>query len=228
MLEYIRKNYEELKSELEELSLARGNGAVKLVAVTKSGSDEELLALAECGVTDVGENRPQELVRRGALLREAGYTPRLHEIGNLQKNKVRHIIENVAMIHSLSSIDLAREIDRRAEAIGRRVPVLIEVNSAMEEAKGGVAPAEVEEFFLEARKLPSLIISGLMTMGPVSESAEDMRPYFRATRELFDMIETKYGFEGEPTLSMGMSDSYRVAIEEGATLVRVGSKIFKK
>lgn len=228
MFEYVSENYKALCKEISELATAAGRGEVRLVAVTKSGSDEELLALSECGVADIGENRPQELVRRGALLKKAGYTPRLHEIGNLQKNKVRHIIGDVAMIHSLDSIGLATEIDRRAAAIGRRVPVLIEINSAGEAAKGGIAPAEAEGFFLEVRKLPNLIVSGLMTMGPVTENAEDMRPYFRLTRELFDDLDKKYGFEGEPTLSMGMSDSYRIAIEEGATLVRVGHKIFHK
>lgn len=228
MYEYVRENYSSLLKEISELSRSLGRGEVKLVAVTKSGSDEELLALAECGAGDIGENRPQELVRRGALLKEAGYTPRLHEIGNLQKNKVRQIIADVAMIHSLDSLSLAAEIDRRAASVGRRVPVLIEINSAAEEAKGGISPSEAEEFFLEVRKLPNLIVSGLMTMGPVSDNAEDMRPYFKLTRELFDALEKKYGFEGEPTLSMGMSDSYRVAIEEGATLVRVGHKIFHK
>lgn len=228
MYEYVKNNYEALLEEIEELSRAAGRGAVRLVAVTKSGSDEELIKLAECGASDIGENRPQELVRRGALLREAGYTPRLHEIGNLQKNKVRHIIENVSMIHSLDSLGLAEEINRRAAAVGRRVPVLIEVNSAREAAKGGVMPEDVEALYLEVRKLPQLIVSGLMTMGPVSDNAEDMRPYFKLTRELFDTLNNKYGFEGEATLSMGMSDSYRVAIEEGATLVRVGHKIFHK
>ena len=228
MGDYIRRNFEALTAEIEELSAKAGRGPVRLVAVTKSGSDEELLRLAECGAADIGENRPQELVRRGALLAEAGYSPRLHEIGNLQKNKVRHIIGSVAMIHSLNSLSLAEEIARRAEAAGRRVPVLIEVNSAREEAKSGAMPEEVEELFLAARSMPQLIVSGLMTMGPVSEDAEEMRPYFRLTRELFDYLNEKYGFEGEPTLSMGMSDSYKVAIEEGATLVRVGSKLFYK
>ena len=228
MYEYIKKNYDALLSEIDGLCSALGRDAVTLVAVTKSGSDEELLALAACGVTDIGENRPQELVRRGDILTSAGFTPRLHEIGNLQKNKVRHIIDRVHMIHSLDSLSLAEEIDKRARAAGRRVPVLIEINSAEEEAKGGIAPSEAEDFFLRVRELDALIVSGLMTMGPVSDNPEDMRPYFRKTREIFDTINNKYGFEGEPTLSMGMSDSYRIAIEEGATLVRVGHKIFER
>ena len=153
--------------------------------------------------------------------------PALHEIGNLQKNKVKLIIDDVALIHSLDSLELAREIDRRAASIGRRVPVLVEINSAEEEAKGGILPRDAEEFFLEVRKYKNLIVSGFMTMGPVCDDPEDIRPYFRRTREIFDTVRTKYGFEGTPTLSMGMSDSYRVAIEEGSTLVRVGRRLFE-
>ena len=228
MYEYVKQNYEALLSEISELCASLGRAPATLVAVTKSGTDEELMALAACGVTDIGENRPQELVRRGALMREAGYTPRLHEIGNLQKNKVRQIIDGVYMIHSLDSLPLAEEISKRATAAGRKIPVLIEINSAAEEAKGGISLSDAEEFFLKVREYPSLEVCGLMTMGPVSDNPEDMRPYFRKTKEAFDLINAKYGFGGEPTLSMGMSDSYRIAIEEGATVVRVGHKIFER
>ena len=220
--DYINKNLYELTSEISKMK-----SGVTLVAVTKSGSDEELLALCRAGITDVGENRPQELSRRGRLMREAGFTPRLHEIGNLQRNKVKMIIEDVALIHSLDSYSLALEINKQAERIGRRIPVLIEINSAGEENKGGIMPNEAEEFFLRARELPYLAVSGLMTMGPVLDNPEGMRPYFKLTKQIFDVLSEKYGFEGEGILSMGMSDSYAVAIEEGATLVRVGRRLFK-
>ena len=228
MLEYIKRNYDCLRREIDEAVAKRGGGEVELVAVTKSGSDEELISLLEAGAPDIGENRPQELVRRGDLLRAQGYAPRLHEIGNLQKNKVRHIIESVYMIHSVDSLELAREIDKRAKAIGRRIPILIEVNSGREEAKGGVMPEDAEELFLRVRELDSLIVSGIMTMGPVTDDAENLRPYFRSTRELFDKINTNYGFEGKPTLSMGMSDSFEAAIAEGSTIVRIGRSLFEK
>ena len=224
---YVKKNYESLSSELDRLSRQSGR-AVTLVAVTKSGTDEELLALARAGVTDIGENRPGELKRRGELLLADGFTPRLHEIGTLQRNKVKYIIDKVALIHSLDSERLAEEIDRQAKKIGRRVPVLIEINSAREENKGGILPECAEEFFLNVRKYDSLIVCGAMTMGPPLEDPEGMRPYFRLTKEIFDKIQSTYGFEGEPILSMGMSDSYAVAIEEGATLVRVGRRLFDK
>lgn len=222
---YIEKNLRELLAEIKELE-SQGQ-EVKLVAVTKSGSDAELLALCHAGALDIGENRPGELRRRGDLLREAGLTPMLHEIGNLQRNKVKLIIESVGLIHSLDNMALALEIDKQAGKVGRRVPVLIEINSAREEQKDGILPEEAEEFFLKVRELPNISVAGLMTMGPVCENPEDIRPYFRLTRELFDRLNRTYGFEGG-ILSMGMSDSYRVAIEEGSTLVRVGRKLFNK
>lgn len=227
MLEYVKNNYDSLVYEIGELSRKVGR-AVTLVGVTKSGTDEEVLALAECGIGDIGENRPQMLVARRELLHSGGYSPRLHEIGNLQRNKVKYIIEDVQLIHSLSSYELALEIDKQARRVGRRVPVLIEVNSAKEDNKSGILPEDVIDFYLKVRELRGLEISGLMTMGPVCENVEDIRPYFRLTKEIFDTINTTYGFSGVPTLSMGMSDSYAIAIEEGATLVRVGTKLFKK
>lgn len=227
MLEYVKNNYDSLVYEIGEMSRKAGR-EITLVGVTKSGTDPEVLALAECGIGDIGENRPQMLVARRELLRAGGYAPRLHEIGNLQRNKVKHIIEDVHLIHSLSSYELALEIDRQAERVGRRVPVLIEVNSAEERAKGGILPSDVQDFYLKVRELPSLEVSGLMTMGPVCENIEDIRPYFRLTRQLSDKINKTYGFPCEPILSMGMSDSYAIAIEEGATIVRVGTKLFKK
>lgn len=225
-LGYIKSNFDELTAEISELSARQGR-SVTLVAVTKSGTDEELLALAKAGALDIGENRPGELRRRGDLLREAGLTPTLHEIGNLQRNKVKLIIESVGLIHSLDNMALALEISKQATKIGRRVPVLIEINSAREEQKGGVLPEEAEGFFLKVRELPGISVAGLMTMGPVCDDPEEIRPYFKLTRELFDRLNRTYGFEGE-ILSMGMSDSYRVAIEEGSTLVRVGRKLFNK
>lgn len=220
------RNYEALKQEISELS-EKYKRKITLVAVTKSATDEELLALAKCGITDIGENRPQELARRGSLLLENGFTPRLHEIGNLQKNKVRTIIDTVSLIHSLDGEPLAQEINRRAELIGRKIPVLIEINSGKEEQKGGVMPEEAEALILSLEKYEHIAVSGLMTMGPVCEG-EEIRPYFRLTKELFDSL-AKKGLLGEsPKLSMGMSDSYRIAIEEGADIVRVGRRLFIK
>ncbi len=226
VFDYIEKNLAELLLEIKTLEKKYGR-EVTLVAVTKSGSDEELVALAECGMTDMGENRPQELRRRADLLKDKGLTPRLHEIGNLQKNKVKMIIEDVTLIHSLDSLSLAEEIDKQAKRVGRVVDVLVEINSAREEQKGGILPECAEEFILSLNRLKNLRVCGLMTMGPVVDDPEEMRPYFRQTKELYDVLNRKSLFEGG-ILSMGMSDSYVVAIEEGATLVRVGRKLFNR
>lgn len=224
---YIKDNLLAVSEEVRTLSERLGRD-VTLVAVTKSGSDEELLALAEAGVENIGENRPGELRRRGDLLRSLGYTPSLHEIGNLQRNKVKLIIESVTLIHSIDNLRLAEEVSRQAVACGRRVPVLIEVNSAREEQKDGVMPDMAEQLCEEIGLLPGIEVVGLMTMGPVCDDAEMLRPYFRATRELFDRMNEKYAFRNGGILSMGMSDSYRVAIEEGSTLVRIGRRFFEK
>lgn len=225
--EYVRKNYEKLVSEISEYEKTFGR-QITVVAVTKSGSDDELIALVKAGARDLGENRPTELKRRIELLREAGYTPRFHEIGNLQRNKVKLVINEAALIHSVGKYELADEISRRATKLGITVPILIEVNSANEDLKGGVAPNDAEELFLKIRELPGIDVMGIMTMGPALDDAEKMRPYFKLTKEIFDRINEKYGFKGGGILSMGMSDSYAVAIEEGSTLVRVGRKLFEK
>ena len=223
--DYIKRNVDSLKEEIKTLEKKYGR-EITLVAVTKSGSDEELIALMECGVTDIGENRPQELRRRGDLLHSAGHSPKLHEIGNLQRNKVKMIIEDVTLIHSLDSLPLAEEIDKQARKVGRVVDVLVEINSA-EEQKGGIMPDRAEEFITELSRYENIRVRGLMTMGPVVGDPEELRPYFRLTRELYDRLNRKFNFNGG-ILSMGMSDSYAVAIEEGATLIRVGRKLFNR
>lgn len=224
--EYIKRNYDSLISELKEYSDALGVPTPKLVSVTKSGTDEELLALFSIGASACGENRPQELKRRGELLRANGLFPELHEIGSLQTNKVKMIAEGVTLIHSLDRLALAEEIDKQARKIGRKIPVLIEINSAEEQSKGGIMPKDAERFYESVAGLEGISVKGLMTMGPVCDNPEDIRKYFRSTKALFDKMNDKYGFGDEAVLSMGMSDSYRIAIEEGSTLVRVGRRLF--
>jgi len=224
---YVKRNYEALLDEISEYEKRLGR-KITLVCVTKSGSDEELSALAEAGARDLGENRPGELKRRAELLRSKGYTPRFHEIGNLQRNKVKLVIDEAALIHSVGKYELAEVISRQAVSLGVTVPVLIEINSGREENKGGVMPEDAEDLFLRVRELQGISVCGLMTMGPALDDSEKMRPYFRLTKEIFDRINKDYGFVGEGILSMGMSDSYAVAIEEGSTLIRVGRKLFDK
>ena len=226
--DYIKNNYSSLMEEIEKISGRVGVPTPTLVSVTKSGSDEELIALARAGAKDLGENRPGEVKRRFELLKEAGLDVNMHEIGTLQRNKIKLVAPCTAMIHSVDSQKLAEDIGRHAERCGRVIPVLIEVNSAEEENKSGVFPEDAERLMTEILGIKGISIEGLMTMGPVSENPEDLRKYFRLTKKLFDSLGEKYGFGENPTLSMGMSDSYRVAIEEGSTLVRVGRKLFIK
>ena len=225
--QYIAENYRILQEKVKYLASKAGR-AVTLVAVTKSGDDSELLALADAGMLEIAENRPGELRRRADILYAAGHKPVLHEIGNLQRNKVKLIASDVALIHSLDTLELAREIDKHATRLGRTIPVLIEVNSAKEEQKGGVEPSCVEQFLLKLREFKGIEVTGLMTMGPVCDDPEMLRPYFRETKQLFDELNKKYRFRDGGILSMGMSDSYEVAIEEGSTLVRIGRAFFRK
>ena len=152
----------------------------------------------------------------------------MHEIGTLQRNKIKLIADSVYMIHSVDSLRLAADIDRHAKLHGRIIPILIEVNSAMEEQKSGVMPDGAERLLCEILELSNVSVSGLMTMGPATENGEELRPYFRNTKKLFDELNSRYGFGDTPTLSMGMSDSWQVAVEEGSTLIRVGRKLFIK
>ena len=225
---YIKRNYEALLAELSEISARVGKKEPKLVAVTKSATDDEVLALAALGVTAIGENRPQELARRGALLREHGFTPELHQIGSLQSNKVKLVAPIASLIHSVDSESQLRELERASERLSSSIPVLIEVNSACEPQKGGILPDDVERFLEKVLRTSGVRPLGLMTMGPATHDGETLRPYFNLCYSLFEKLKEQYGFSDEPVLSMGMSDSYGVAIECGSTLVRVGRKLFIK
>lgn len=225
---YIKRNYDTLCEEIEQISAQVGVSVPKLVSVTKSGDDAELLALLRAGAVAIGENRPQELSRRGTLLAEAGFHPELHQIGSLQSNKAKLVAPISTLIHSLDSESLLRELSRAGERLGKSIPVLIEINSACEEQKGGIMPNDAERFLERTLEFPHLSPVGLMTMGPVCADPSDLRPYFRKTRQLFEKLNMQYGFGESPVLSMGMSDSYAIAIEEGSTLVRVGRRLFIK
>jgi PLP dependent protein len=212
----IRDNVHTLLAELPP--------GVELVAVAKTVPPGGVLAAIEAGAKIIGENYVQEAGEAHDVI---GKIARWHLIGHLQKNKVKKAVAIFDMIESVDSPELAREIDRQCAAIGKVMPVLIEVNSGREEQKSGAFPEDVEPLARIITASGNLILMGLMTIGPREGSAEDSRPYFKATKRLFDLLsqlalpgaEMKY-------LSMGMTNSYRVAIEEGANLVRIGTKIF--
>ena len=196
-----------------------------LVAVTKTVGPEAVQALARLGVTDIGENRVQDALRKHEAL-GGPLGLHWHMIGHLQTNKVRHALPVFERIHSVDSLHLAAEISRRAEPAKRTVPILIEVKTSGEESKFGVAPTEVALLLDGIRTLQGVRAEGLMTMAPIVDDAEEARPFFAALRELRDRLRAASGL-ALPHLSMGMTQDFEVAIEEGATLVRVGSALFR-
>ena len=224
---YIAENLNAVRAELACAEAAVGReGKTVLIAAVKYASDEELAALLALGVTDIGENRVQQLLAHWETAR--AYGARVHFIGTLQRNKVKYIVDKVSAIHSVDSVALAAEISRRAVATGRVIDVFAEVNSGREEAKSGVMPEEALPLCREIAALPGLSLQGLMTMAPHCESPAEYRTYFRQTGELAERIWQELGLVGEPQLSMGMSESFAAAIAEGATMVRVGRRLFAK
>ena len=221
--EELERNVERVRRELAEAADGR-YPVPKLIAVTKTHSAEEILPLLAAGVTEIGENRVQELLTKLPELRERF---QIHLIGRLQRNKVRQIIRDVCMIQSVDSEPLAEEIHARALAAGRRMPVLVEVSPAGEEQKGGVPFEETEAFLKRIAPLEGLDIRGLMAVMPLTDDREYLDGLFARTRELFDRLREKApaGVAMEE-LSMGMSGDYRLAAAHGATMVRVGSAIF--
>ena len=212
-----------VRQELEEA--ANGRYPVpRLIAVTKTHSAEEILPLAEMGITEIGENRVQELLTKLPDLRDSF---RIHLIGRLQRNKVKQIVGDVCMIQSVDSEPLAMEIHNRALAAGRRMPVLVEISPAGEEQKGGVPFGETEAFLKKIAPLEGLEIRGLMAVMPLTEDREYLDGLFARTRELFDRLKDRnLSGAAMEELSMGMSGDYQLAAAHGATMVRVGSAIF--
>ncbi len=197
---------------------------VELVAAAKTRTAAEILEAVAAGIRTIGENYVQEAA---AVFPAVGRVVRWHFIGHLQSNKVKRAVEIFDVIETVDSVSLAAEIDRRAAAAGRTMEVLVEVNSGREARKAGVAPEEVEGLVRSIAPLPHLRVRGLMTMGPFEGDPEDSRPYFVETRKVWEEVR-RAGIPGVEMryLSMGMSNSYRVAIEEGANLVRLGTALF--
>ena len=199
---------------------------IKLVAVTKYVSMAAIRALVEAGCIDLGESRPQQLWQRAEEL--ADLPIRWHLIGHLQRNKIRRTLPLVSMIHSADSLRLIKTIDEIAAELGRPVPILLEVNTSGESAKGGFHPDEVERLLPELATFRHVEIRGLMCMAGLEGDQESARRDFAALRQLRDRLR----FTSPPEivlneLSMGMSGDYEAAVEEGATIVRIGSALFE-
>jgi PLP dependent protein len=202
----------------------RPASAIRLMAVTKTVDDERIGEAIRAGVEIIGENYVQEAKRK---IEKMGKPGEWHLIGPLQTNKAKYAVHLFDMIHSLDRRELAAELDRRARAAGRVMPVLIEANVGGEETKSGVPLSDALDLVRAVAPLENLSIQGLMTMPPWFDDPEEARPYFRALRELRDRIAAEAIPRVEMReLSMGMSGDYTVAIEEGATIVRIGRGIF--
>ena len=215
-MKMIKQNVAEILDELPE--------GIQLIAAAKTRSPEEILGAIEAGVKIIGENYVQEAERAYQVV---GNRVEWHFIGHLQKNKVKKAARIFDVIETVDSVEIAREIDKRCAQIGKVISVLIEVNSGREKQKSGVLPEEVEQLARDISALPNIQLMGLMTMGPQSGNPDDSRPYFVETKRTFEQIKTLNLLNVEMKyLSMGMTNSYRVAIEEGANLIRIGSKIF--
>lgn len=218
------RNYHVIRDRIHEACVRSGRSAhdVRLVAVSKTVSEGSISQLHGAGHKEFGESRLQEASPKmnnlpGDII--------WHYIGRLQKNKVRRIVSDFALIHSVDSLKIAQYMDTIARECGLRPQVLLQCNLAGEETKGGFGEEELEVAMKQLLDLPNLVISGLMCIPPHVEESEESRVYFRRLRELRDRLEKTNGCQ-LPHLSMGMSHDYPVAVEEGATFVRVGSSLF--
>ena len=223
----IEKNVREVRERIAEAAARSGRdaSAVTLIGVTKTAEIDAMRAMIGCGVNDIGENRAQEIVRKFPEINRPGVN--WHMIGSLQKNKVKYIAGMTRLIQSVDSYGLAVEIGRVSNKNGARADILIEVNIAGEDTKGGVTPKDCPALVKSCAELQGVRVRGLMTMAPFISDADKIRGYFRKMRELYVDIREKCGNIGIiDTLSMGMTNDYTIAVEEGATMVRIGTAIF--
>lgn len=223
----IAENVKDVKSKIAAAAVACGRKPedILLCAATKMNDADRVREAVAAGIDICGENRVQELVEKNALGAYEGCP--LHFIGHLQKNKVKQVVGAVSLIQSVDSLELLEVINRRAESLGIRQDVLLEVNIGAEEAKSGFAPEELDNVLSQIGSFGSVRVRGLMAIPPICQNPEDNRPYFSKMRQLFiDIGAKKYDNSSMDFLSMGMSADYEVAISEGANIVRVGTGIF--
>lgn len=226
-VEQFVQNYRVIREQIGVAAARSGRSSedITLLAATKTVDVETVNEAIRRGITDIGENRVQEF-----LSKEPDLIPvHRHFIGHLQTNKVKDIITKVELIHSVDSLHLAREIERQAERFDTEMNVLLEVNIGGEESKSGLPPETVKETLYEIAGLPRVHVKGLMAIPPICNRPEENRKYFQKMHHLFlDIGTEKMDNSNMEILSMGMSDDFAVAIEEGATLVRIGTALFGK
>ena len=222
----IKENIMSIKKEINDIKeKCNRQDEVNLMAVTKTVDIDKVLEAIDAGITDIGENKPQELARKYDAI---GDKVRYHLIGTLQTNKVKYIIDKAYMIHSLDRISLCEEIQKRAEKIDKVINCLVQVNISKEESKHGLDREEVIDFVRGvSEKYNNIRIKGLMTMAPFIEDKEQIRKVFKGLKDLsLEIKDLELPNVDMETLSMGMSHDYVIAIEEGSTIVRVGTSIF--
>ncbi len=238
----LTENWKRIEQRIAD-ACARANrkpSSVTLVAVTKAASLEVIQTLVEIGLADLGENRVQELIKRAAMLQELmsrrernpssppQSTPRWHMIGHLQRNKVRDVLPWVTLVHSVDSLRLAEEIDAEAAKLGRRIPILLEVNPSPEASKFGVAVAATTHLAEQINSLRHIELRGLMAMAPLIDDESIIRHSFGRVRELFDeIVGERICGPNFKELSLGMSNDFEYGIEAGATFVRIGSALLE-
>ncbi len=227
MFDKIQENLKQINYNIEKAAEKSGRKPeeIMLLGVTKTIEPENINHLISLGVKNLGENRVQEFLEKYSVL---GNCANWHHIGQLQTNKVKYIIDKVVLIHSVDSEKLAAEIDRQAKKHNKIMDILIEVNVAEEQTKAGISLSEVESLIQKVKEFDNISIKGLMTIAPFVEKARENRIIFKKLYQKFIDIKEKYNNNiNMQYLSMGMTNDYEVAIEEGANIIRVGTGIFK-
>jgi pyridoxal phosphate enzyme (YggS family) len=224
----IKDKINQLRQRIEIAATRRGidPGRVTLIAVTKTFPVEALLDAVACGIRDVAESRVQEAQEKFLSLDRVACNVTTHLIGHLQTNKVKRALELFDVIQSLDSSRLAEEINRQARIAGKIQSCLVQVKVSEEESKYGLPPHEVPAFIEQCAILPNLQVHGLMAMAPYNADAEQARPYFHSAHDIFDSLRASGALPATAALSMGMSHDFDVAVEEGATMVRIGTALF--
>lgn len=225
---YLKANIEDVKKRIAEAALKSGRKPeeIKLIAVTKTFEMDLVNEALELGIRDIAENKVQEILRK---YDEAKGSPTKHMIGHLQRNKVKSLLGKVDMIHSVDSVRLIEEIDLRSKERDLTTDFLIQVNIAGEEQKSGIDEDGLLQIIERAKELSNVRLRGLMMMAPFIDEEELLRTYFKKTKKIFDSLKNlQYNNWDIDTLSMGMSGDFELAIEEGSTMVRIGSAIFGK
>ncbi len=234
--EQLRGRVQDIRARIHAAAPDREDDVTLLAAVKYASAEQINVLHRECGVNDIGENRVQQLLEHYEQLQDK-QNLNIHFIGSLQKNKVKYIVDKVCMIHSLDSLSLAAEIEKQCVKAGREMDVLVEINSGEEQSKGGVLPVEVEQFCEELAAFPHLRWRGFMTMAPKCDNLAQYRKYFSQTyQQCLDIWQKKLDNisniknatrQMRPIISMGMSESFEAAVQEGATIVRIGGALFR-